>query len=91
MKIAKEIGEHLDTAIRADDYPISEVTAFIISATPFAELTRKHGAGWTLELYAKHHILFQEKIEDLPALSGLLAAPVPAALAMPRRRNAASR
>ena len=72
VKIAREIGQHLNEAIRASGCPIAEVTAFIISATPFKELSRKHGAGWTKERYAEHHILFSDTIPSEPFLGGIL-------------------
>ena len=73
VKIAREISEHLQPAILATGCPITEVTAFIISATSFDELSRKHGTGWTVERYAKHHILFPASIAATPALGGILA------------------
>ena len=74
VEIAREMGLHLDAAIRTAGCPIAEVTAFIISATPFSELNRKHGAGWTVQRYAEHHILFPAEIAGLPGLGGLLVS-----------------
>jgi hypothetical protein len=72
VKVAHEMGLHLDAAIRAAGCPISEVTAYIVSATKFADLTRKHGQGWTVERYAEHHILFPANMAVLPGLGGIL-------------------
>lgn len=72
VQLAREIGNHLAHALQAPGCPIHEVTAYIVSATPFAELQRKHGTGWTLERYAEHHILFPEQMGTTPRLAGLL-------------------
>ncbi len=72
VKIAREIGAHLDAAIRVAGCPIAEVTAFIVSATPLLELRRKHGENRTAQWYAEHHILFPEEMAKSPRLGGIL-------------------
>jgi hypothetical protein len=72
VQLAIEIGNHLRDALKAPGCTVNEVTAYIISATPFAELSRKHGASWTVKRYADHHILFPENMRATPRLSGLL-------------------
>jgi hypothetical protein len=72
VQLAMEIGNHLADVLQAPGCPVHEVTAYIVSATPFAELSRKHGAAWTVERYADHHILFPANMLKLPRLAGLL-------------------
>jgi hypothetical protein len=72
VQLAMEIGNHLADVLQAPGCPVHEVTAYIVSATPFAELRRKHGAAWTVERYADHHILFPANMLTLPRLAGLL-------------------
>jgi hypothetical protein len=72
IKIASEISQHLQAAIAVSGQPIT-ATAFIISATPFAELARKHGQGWTVDRYAHSHILFPDRVRSQPCLGGILA------------------
>ncbi len=72
VQLAMEIGTHLADVLQAPGCPVHEVTAYIISATPFAELNRKHGAGWTNQRYADHHILFPADMRGSPRLAGLL-------------------
>jgi hypothetical protein len=72
VRLAMEIGDHLAEALQAPHCPIQEVTAFIISATPFAELSRKHGMNWTVQRYTDHHILFPDDMRTSPRLGGLL-------------------
>jgi hypothetical protein len=72
VQLAMEIGNHLADVLKAPGCPVHEVTAYIVSATPFKELQRKHGAGWHIEQYAKHHILFPSEMRKQPRLGGLL-------------------
>ena len=72
VQLAMEIGNHLAGVLRAPGCPIGEVTAYIVSATPFAELSRKHGASWSVGRYADHHILFPSEMRASPRLAGLL-------------------
>jgi hypothetical protein len=72
VQLAMEIGNHLADVLQAPGCPIHEVTAFIVSATPFAELRRKHGAAWTVDRYAEHHILFPASMRMASRLGGLL-------------------
>jgi hypothetical protein len=67
-----EIGNHLADVLQAPGCPVHEVTAYIVSATPFAELRRKHGVNWTVERYVEHHILFPATMLTSPRLAGLL-------------------
>lgn len=71
VQLAMEIGTHLADVLRAPDCPVHEVTAYIVSATPFAELSRKHGASWTAQRYADHHILFPSEMRASSRLGGL--------------------
>jgi hypothetical protein len=73
VQLAMEIGSHLADVLQAPGCLVHEVTAFIVSATPFAELSRKHGMGWTMQRYADHHILFAETMRGSPKLSGLFS------------------
>ena len=44
------------------------LASYIVSATPFHELTNKWG-GWTRERFAKRHVLFEDDLRDkIPAL-----------------------
>lgn len=72
VQLAKEIEQYLKQALQAPGCPVHQVTSFVVSATPFEELRRKHGAGWTLEEYANHHILFPDRMRTEPQLDGLL-------------------
>ena len=72
VQLAMEIGNHLADILQAPGCPVDEVTAYIVSATPFAELRRKHGANWDIQRYAEHHILFPSEIRTQPRLGGLL-------------------
>ena len=72
VQLAIEIGNHLADVLQAPGCPVDEVTAYIVSATPFAELSRKHGMSWTIQKYADHHILFPEQMAATPRLGGLL-------------------
>jgi hypothetical protein len=72
VQLAKEIGNHLADVLQAPGCPVHEVTAYIVSATPFAELSRKHGVGWTVQRYADHHIIFPSEMRTKPGLDGLL-------------------
>lgn len=72
VQLAMEIGNHLADVLQAPGCPVHEVTAYIVSATPFAELTRKHGASWTVQRYADHHILFPTDMRTSPRLADLL-------------------
>ena len=72
VQIAMHIGEHLSEVLKAPGCPVDEITAYVVSATPFLELTRKHGRDWTPESYAKHHILFASDLAGSPRLGGLL-------------------
>lgn len=38
--------------------------SYIVSATPFRELSKKWGEGWTRERFAKRHVLFEDDLED---------------------------
>ena len=71
VRLAMEIGNHLSDLLQAPGCPVHEVTAYIVSATPFAELSRKHGTGWTVQRYADHHILFPADMRAFPRLAGL--------------------
>lgn len=46
--------------------------SYIVSATPFHELSKKWGEGWTRERFAKRHVLFED---DLGARMPLLVEP----------------
>ncbi len=46
--------------------------AYTISATPFHELSEKWGEGWTLERFARRHVLFEN---DLPYTISVLLEP----------------
>ena len=72
VQLATEIGNHLADVLQAPGCPVHEVTAYILSATPYTELSRKHGASWTLQRYADHHILFPSEMRVSPRLGGLL-------------------
>lgn len=72
VQLAMGIGNHLADVLRAPGCPVHEVTAYIVSATPFAELSRKHGANWTIQRYADHHILFPAEMRSSSRLAGLL-------------------
>lgn len=72
VQLAMEIGNHLADVLQAPGCPVHEVTAYIVSATPFPELSRKHGASWTVQRYADHHILFPVNMRTGPRLGGLL-------------------
>jgi hypothetical protein len=72
VQLAMEIGNYLADALQAPGCPIDEVTAYIVSATKFPELSRKHAAGWTVQRYAQHHILFPDDMKISPRLAGLL-------------------
>lgn len=72
VQVAMHIGEHLADMLKAPGCPVHEITAYIVSATPFAELSRKHGSGWTVQRYMEHHILFETTLASSPRLSGLL-------------------
>ncbi len=72
VQLAMEIGNHLADVLQAPGCPVDEVTAYIVSATPFADLRRKHGANWDTQRYAEHHILFPSEMRTQPRLAGLL-------------------
>ncbi|MEI8373835.1 MAG: DEAD/DEAH box helicase family protein [Planctomycetota bacterium] len=73
VQLAMEIGKHLNDLLQAPGCPVQEVTAYIVSATPFAELRRKHGVNWTVQRYADHHILFPTEMRRPSSrLAGLL-------------------
>ena len=72
VQLVMEIGNHLSDLLRAPGCPVHEVTAYIVSATPFAELQRKHGDDWTIQRYADRHILFPADMVTSPRLAGLL-------------------
>jgi hypothetical protein len=72
VRLAIELRDHLADVIQAPDCPVQDITAYIVSATPFSELTRKHGMSWTIQKYADHHILFPEQMAATPRLGGLL-------------------
>lgn len=72
VKLAMEIGNHLAAVLQAPGCPVHVVTAYIVSATPFDELKRRHGEAWTIERYAEHHILFPVNMCATPRLAGLL-------------------
>lgn len=43
--------------------------SYIISATPYSELSKKWGEGWTRERFASKHVLFEDSLDDgIPAL-----------------------
>lgn len=43
--------------------------SYIVSATPFHELSKKWGEGWTRERFARRHVLFEDDLDDrIPAL-----------------------
>jgi hypothetical protein len=44
--------------------------SYIISATPFHELSTKWGEGWTRERFARRHVLFEDDLSD--TISALL-------------------
>ncbi|MEA3188774.1 MAG: hypothetical protein QOD99_2604 [Chthoniobacter sp.] len=73
VQLAMEIGSHLAEVLKAPGCMVHEVTAYIVSATPFASLSRKHGVGWTVPRYAEHHILFPADMRTMPGLGGLFA------------------
>lgn len=72
VQLAFEIGNYLADVLQAPGCPVHEVTAYIISATPFGELSRKHGKSWTVNRYADHHILFPSEMRTSPRLGGLV-------------------
>ncbi len=43
--------------------------SYIVSATPYHELSKRWGEGWTRERFAKKHVLFEDDLEaGIPAL-----------------------
>ena len=71
VQLAVELRNYLNDVLTAPGCPIADVTAYIVSATPFPELSRKHGQGWTIQRYAEHHILFPSEMKSQPRLGGL--------------------
>lgn len=45
--------------------------SYIISATPYGELNRKWGGGWTREHFARKHVLFEDDLDA--GISAILA------------------
>lgn len=72
VQLARNIKEYLAGVLTAPGCPVHDFDAYIVSATPFAELRRKHGANWTVQDYANHHILFPAEMSSSPRLAGLL-------------------
>ncbi len=43
--------------------------SYIVSATPYGELSRKWGEGWTRERFARKHVIFEDDLKErLPEL-----------------------
>ena len=43
--------------------------SYVVSATPYEELNRKWGGGWTRERFARKHVIFEDDLESrIPAM-----------------------
>lgn len=57
--------EDLSDRIEARDGPRGvSLDSYIVSATPFHELSKKWGEGWTRERFARRHVLFEDDLDD---------------------------
>ena len=54
----------LSDRIEARDGPRGvSLDSYIVSATPFHELSKKWGEGWTRERFARRHVLFEDDLD----------------------------
>lgn len=55
---------HLSDRIEERDGPRGAfLDSYIVSATPYHELSKKWGEGWTRERFAKKHVLFEDDLD----------------------------
>ena len=64
-----KVNLYLDLRDLSDRIPRTDgrevfLDSFIFSATPYEELSKKWGKGWTRERFAKKHVLFEDNLEE---------------------------
>ncbi|MGH3145636.1 MAG: hypothetical protein ACRDTR_07515, partial [Rubrobacter sp.] len=56
--------EDLSDRIAQGGGPDLHIDSYVVSATPFHELNKKWGEGWTRERFARKHVLFEDDLEE---------------------------
>ncbi len=56
--------EDLSDRIVREDGPDFHLDSYVVSATPYEELSKKWGEGWTRDRFARKHVLFEDDLEE---------------------------